>query len=156
MYHLEITFDKSYTISVWIKLQRNHKLWYMKRYVSERENWYWQNTTLTILFCTLKKMKHSNRFFFFSWPGLGVFRNYWSYDFFYWGIGALQCVSAAQVNQLYLRAYPLPLGSPPTHLGHHRTLSWAPCALYLLPTPVLLPGKSHGRKSLVGCSPWGR
>ena len=24
------------------------------------------------------------------------------------------------------------------------------------PTPVLLPGKSHGRGSLVGCSPWGR
>ena len=24
------------------------------------------------------------------------------------------------------------------------------------PTPVLLPGKSHGRKSLVGCSPRGR
>ena len=24
------------------------------------------------------------------------------------------------------------------------------------PTPALLPGKSHGRKSLVGCSPWGR
>ena len=24
------------------------------------------------------------------------------------------------------------------------------------PTPVLLPGKSHGRRSLVGCSPWGR
>ena len=23
------------------------------------------------------------------------------------------------------------------------------------PTPVLLPGKSHGQKSLVGCSPWG-
>ena len=23
------------------------------------------------------------------------------------------------------------------------------------PTPVLLPGKSHGRQSLVGCSPWG-
>ena len=22
--------------------------------------------------------------------------------------------------------------------------------------PVLLPGKSHGRRSLVGCSPWGR
>ena len=22
------------------------------------------------------------------------------------------------------------------------------------PTPVLLPGKSHGRRSLVGCSPW--
>jgi len=22
------------------------------------------------------------------------------------------------------------------------------------PTPVLLPGKSHGRRTLVGCSPW--
>ena len=24
------------------------------------------------------------------------------------------------------------------------------------PTPVLLPGKFHGWRSLVGCSPWGR
>ena len=24
------------------------------------------------------------------------------------------------------------------------------------PTPVLLPGKSHGWRSMVGCSPWGR
>ena len=24
------------------------------------------------------------------------------------------------------------------------------------PTPILLPGKSHGERSLVGCSPWGR
>ena len=24
------------------------------------------------------------------------------------------------------------------------------------PTPVLLPGKSHGQKSLVGYGPWGR
>ena len=24
------------------------------------------------------------------------------------------------------------------------------------PTPGLLPGKSHGWRSLVGCSPWGR
>ena len=23
------------------------------------------------------------------------------------------------------------------------------------PTPVLMPDKSHGRRSLVGCSPWG-
>ena len=41
------------------------------------------------------------------------------------------------------------------------------CFLFLLPswdirrrqwqpTPVPLPGKSHGRRSLVGCSPWGR
>ena len=26
----------------------------------------------------------------------------------------------------------------------------------MAPTPVLLPGKSHGRRSLVGSSPWGR
>ena len=26
----------------------------------------------------------------------------------------------------------------------------------MAPTPVLTPGKSHGRRSLVGCSPWGR
>ena len=30
-----------------------------------------------------------------------------------------------------------------------------PCSQWQ-PTPVLLPGKSHGRRSLVGCSPWGR
>ena len=24
------------------------------------------------------------------------------------------------------------------------------------PTLILLPGKSHGQRSLVGCSPWGR
>ena len=27
---------------------------------------------------------------------------------------------------------------------------------YMYSYPVLLPGKSHGRRSLVGCSPWGR
>ena len=26
----------------------------------------------------------------------------------------------------------------------------------MAPTPVLLPGKSHGQRSLVGYSPWGR
>ena len=26
----------------------------------------------------------------------------------------------------------------------------------MAPTPVLLPGKFHGRRSLVGCSAWGR
>ena len=24
------------------------------------------------------------------------------------------------------------------------------------PSPVVLPGESHGQRSLVGCSPWGR
>ena len=27
--------------------------------------------------------------------------------------------------------------------------------LHSCPTPVVSPGKSHGRRSLVGCSPWG-
>ena len=33
--------------------------------------------------------------------------------------------------------------------GFYRRRQWHP-------TPVLLPGKSHGWRSLVGCSPWGR
>ena len=28
--------------------------------------------------------------------------------------------------------------------------------LHRRPTPVLLPGKSRGWRSLVGCGPWGR
>ena len=32
---------------------------------------------------------------------------------------------------------------------------WAPRRQWQ-PTPVLLPGKAHGWRSLVGCSPWGR
>ena len=36
-----------------------------------------------------------------------------------------------------------------TFLGTFQRRQWHP-------TPVLLPGKSHGRRSLVGCSPWGR
>ena len=31
-----------------------------------------------------------------------------------------------------------------------------PAEKAVAPTPVLLPGKSHGRRGLVGCSPWGR
>ena len=34
-------------------------------------------------------------------------------------------------------------------LQQHRRRKWHP-------TPVLLPGKSYGRRNLVGCSPWGR
>ena len=61
-----------------------------------------------------------------------------------------------------LRLRPLSLlsrpPSPPTHpplpLGNTDLLSisWR---RQRHPTPVLLPGKSHGRRSLVGCSPWG-
>ena len=41
---------------------------------------------------------------------------------------------------------PLPIHLTPPYLQRRQ---WHP-------TPVLLPGKSHGRRSLVGCSPWGR
>ena len=34
------------------------------------------------------------------------------------------------------------------YIGHLRRRRWHP-------TPVLLPGKPHGRRSLLGCSPWG-
>ena len=34
-------------------------------------------------------------------------------------------------------------------LAHKQRRQWHP-------TPVLLPGKSRGQRSLVGCSPWGR
>ena len=35
------------------------------------------------------------------------------------------------------------------HLVYLTYMQWQP-------TPVLLPGKSRGRRSLVDCSPWGR
>ena len=38
------------------------------------------------------------------------------------------------------------------HLYTPNTWSWR---RQWHPTPVLLPGKSHGRRSLVGCNPWG-
>ena len=50
-------------------------------------------------------------------------------------------------------------------MGRFRTRGWSPKYRGTYrnarrrqwhPTPVLLPGKSHGQRSLVGCSPWGR
>ena len=53
-------------------------------------------------------------------------------------------------------------------VGHDLTTEHDPCICLLMssaqihrrrqwqPTPVLLPGKFHGWRSLVGCSPWGR
>ena len=36
------------------------------------------------------------------------------------------------------------------------TSGMVPGVLDILATPVLLPGKSRGQRSLVGSSPWGR
>ena len=65
------------------------------------------------------------------------------------------CDSLQQTN--HLRPSPImtcvlglrqPFHRRPPSLGLSSASSWHP-------TPVLLPGKSHGRRSLVGCSPWG-
>ena len=46
---------------------------------------------------------------------------------------------------------------PPSFLLRLSSFKAYPLYLSALsPAPVLLPGKSHGRRSLVGCSPWGR
>ena len=43
------------------------------------------------------------------------------------------------MNQLYVFIYSLPPTHPyPTPLGHHRALSWAPCAIEQLPTSYLI------------------
>ena len=49
----------------------------------------------------------------------------------------------------------------PPSMGFSRQEYWSGVPFYSLflcknPTPVPLPGKSHGQKNLVGCSPWGR
>ena len=37
-----------------------------------------------------------------------------------------------------------------------QSLGWEdPLEKDMATTPVFLPGESHGRRSLVGCSPWG-
>ena len=44
----------------------------------------------------------------------------------------------------------------PGHVSHKLPGSiWSDWRRQWHPTPVLLPGKSHGWRSLVGCSPWG-
>ena len=50
-----------------------------------------------------------------------------------------------QISSVFTPFLSLPL----SHTIPHRRRQWHP-------TPVLLPGKSHGWRSLVGCSPWGR
>ena len=44
---------------------------------------------------------------------------------------------------------------PPAAAGFHPWIGKIPCRREWLPTPVFLPGKSHGQRSLVGYSPWG-
>ena len=51
--------------------------------------------------------------------------------------------------------------NPPANVGDTGNLSWIPWVMKIpwrkkwQPTPVFLPGKSHGERSMVGYSPWG-
>ena len=44
------------------------------------------------------------------------------------------------------------------HVSFVHSFNWylIPWRREWLPTPVFLPGKPHGQRSLAGCSPWGR
>ena len=70
-----------------------------------------------------------------------------------------QFLQYSKVNQLYLHIYLLFFRFF-SRIGHYRVLRSTPCGIQQVlvwhPTPLLLPGKSHGRRSLEGCSPWGR
>ena len=59
-----------------------------------------------------------------------------------WGFLAAQTLKASAYNAGDLDSIP----------GLNRNIPWR---RKWQPTPVLLPGKSHGRRSLVGYSPWG-
>ena len=59
--------------------------------------------------------------------------------FFHFLWGVVQNIQASEFQALGLM--------PTRHLPWRRQ--------WWHPTPVLLPGKSHGQRSLVGCSPWG-
>ena len=72
-------------------------------------------------------------------------------------VGVTPCITT--VSQSSIASDPLrPHVQPaPDHVLLQSSNSWT--VLWRRqwhPTPVLLPGKSHGWRSLVGCSPWGR
>ena len=74
---------------------------------------------------------------------------YFFVNFFYWSLVALGFPGSASGKQ------------PACQCRRHETwlqsLGWEdPLEQGIEPTPVFLPGESHGQRSLVGYSPWGR
>ena len=75
--------------------------------------------------------------------------------------GKSPCVTSTHISWASTRSYGLQANCKG---GWEMEDSWMPNKMicWVLrrrqwqPTPVLLPGKSHGRRSVVGCSPWGQ
>ena len=71
-------------------------------------------------------------------------------------LSAIRVVSSAYLRWLILLlAFFIPTCASPilTFCIMYAAIGWR---RQWQPTPVLLPGKSHGRRGLVACSPWGR
>ena len=96
------------------------------------------------------------KWFFFSSVDLEIFKNLFV-ELIYSKIGFLWCVALSFHTHTHRFSYPPPQSG-------YKTISASLKTSRILcirrrqwhPTPVLLPGKSHGQRSLVGCSPWGR
>ena len=95
------------------------------------------------------------KWFFFSSVDLEIFKNLFV-ELIYSKIGFLWCVALSFHTHTHRFSYPPPQSG-------YKTISASLKTSRILcirrrqwhPTPVLLPGKSHGQRSLVGCSPWG-
>ena len=80
------------------------------------------------------------------WRSPRLCENFWSYNYFIFPILTLT------VSFLFIISNKTDYQKVSAKTESFRfNINWR----WWHPTPVLLPGKSHGRRSLVGCSPWG-
>ena len=70
-----------------------------------------------------------------------------------WGKRKREQMPPSSIFVLFRPSGDWTMSSVLVHLGSY-AIDWRRKQWH--PTPVLLPGKSHGRRSLVGCSPWDR
>ena len=92
-----------------------------------------------------------------------IFCHYLSFFFLRWGVSFIEFYHyfendiQRKVNSSF-KQWSLEAGvSAGLCFAHPLSLSWdLDSSRQWHPTPVLWPGKSHGWRSLVGCSPWGR
>ena len=80
--------------------------------------------------------------------------SHWGFEFQHMNLGETNIQSIAEVKRSSSVTENLNyLGSGKVQIYLHYPLMQV---MQWHPTPVLLPGKSHGQRSLVGCGPWGR